>query len=176
MFSSISLAFLRFNGPLFKSLSKRLSFKETLIGARQKGDSKWEKPVSAQKSAVSCENLRFPAVFCANLRLPNPLIYRASRKSARKAAKICENVRSGSGFSLLLSPFWRALISKSLHHNTPLVAMKGWRSKTKCQIRGWTLPPNLNYHSNRNVYQTNSPEFEVGNGKNCRHPKNPQYF
>ena len=55
--------------------------------------------------AVSCENLRFPAVFCANLRLPNPLIYRASRKSA----KICENVRSGSGFSLLLSPFWRAL-------------------------------------------------------------------
>ena len=56
-------------------------------------------------SAVSCENLRFPVVFYANLRLPNPLIYRASRKSA----KICENVRSGSGFSLLLSPFWRAL-------------------------------------------------------------------
>ena len=56
-------------------------------------------------SAVSCENLLFPAVFCANLRLPNPLIYRASRKSA----EICENVRSGSGFSLLLSPFWRAL-------------------------------------------------------------------
>ena len=48
-----------------------------------------------------CKNLRFSAVFCANLRLPNPLIYRASRKSA----KICENVRSGSGFSLLLSPF-----------------------------------------------------------------------
>ena len=57
--------------------------------------------------AVSCENLRFPAVICANLRLPNPLIYRASRKS-RKSAKISEkNVRSGSGFSLLLSPFWR---------------------------------------------------------------------
>ena len=80
-----------------------------IIGARQKGDSKWEKPVPAKIcgfSAVSCENLRFPAVFCRNLRLPNPLIYRASRKSA----KICENVRSGSGFSLLLSPFWRALI------------------------------------------------------------------
>ena len=59
-------------------------------------------------SAVSCENLRFPAVSCANLRLPNPLIYRASRKSA----KICKNLRKcafGSGFSLLLSPFWRAL-------------------------------------------------------------------
>ena len=56
-------------------------------------------------SAVSCENLRFPAVFCANLRLPNPLIYRASRKSA----KFCENVHSGSGFSLLLSRFWHAL-------------------------------------------------------------------
>ena len=75
-------------------------FPVSRIGARQKGDSKWEKPVSA-KSAVSCENLRVPAVFCANLRLPNPLIYRASRKSA----KICENVRSESGFSLLLSPF-----------------------------------------------------------------------
>ena len=63
-----------------------------LIGARQKGDSKWEKPVSAKICSFlrkSCENLRFPAVFCANLRLPNPLIYKASRKSA----KICKNLR-----------------------------------------------------------------------------------
>ena len=29
----------------------------------------------------------------------------------------------------------------------------------------------LNYYSNRNGYQTNSPEFEVGNGKNYRHPQ-----
>ena len=56
-------------------------------------------------SAVSCENLRFPAVFYANLRLPNPLIYRAKPKiseNLQKSAKMCG---SGSGFSLLLSPF-----------------------------------------------------------------------
>ena len=29
----------------------------------------------------------------------------------------------------------------------------------------------VGYHSNRNVYQTNSPEFEVGNGKNYQCPK-----
>ena len=28
-----------------------------------------------------------------------------------------------------------------------------------------------NYHSNRKLYQVNSPEFEVGNGKNYLHPK-----
>ena len=32
------------------------------------------------------------------------------------------------------------------------------------------------YHSNRNVYQTNSPEFEVGNGKDTNAPKNPFDF
>ena len=32
-------------------------------------------------------------------------------ENQRISAKICENVRSGSGFSLLLSPFWRALNS-----------------------------------------------------------------
>ena len=32
------------------------------------------------------------------------------------------------------------------------------------------------YHSNRNIYQTNSQEFEVGNGKNCRRSKKPQSF
>ena len=74
------------------------------IGAHQKGDSKWEKLVSA-KSAVFCGSceicgfLRFSAQIC-----DSQIPYRASRKSA----KICENVRSGSGFSLLLSPFWRA--------------------------------------------------------------------
>ena len=32
------------------------------------------------------------------------------------------------------------------------------------------------YHSNRNIYQTNSPGFEVGNGKNYLHLKNPLDF
>ena len=54
------------------------------LGAREKGDSKWEKPVSAK----ICGFLRFPAKICSFLRF---------------------YVRSGSGFSLLLSPFWRAL-------------------------------------------------------------------
>ena len=76
-------------------------------------------------SAVSCENLRFPAVFCANLRLPNPLIYRASRKSA----KICENLRSGSGFSLLLSLFWRApVLRRGPSRNCPA------RSSVPCPL------------------------------------------
>ena len=67
-----------------------------------------------QKSAVFCG---FPAKICGflrfsaqKLRLPNLLTYRASRKSAKickKSAKMCV---SGSGFSLLLSPFWRAPI------------------------------------------------------------------
>ena len=33
------------------------------------------------------------------------------------------------------------------------------------------LASKCEYHSNRNVYQTNSPEFEVGNGKNYQRPK-----
>ena len=70
-----------------------------LKGRQQMGETGFCK--NLRFSAVSYENLRFPAVFCANLRLPNPSIYRASRKSA----KICKSVRSGSGFSLLLSPF-----------------------------------------------------------------------
>ena len=32
------------------------------------------------------------------------------------------------------------------------------------------------YHSNRNVYQTNSPEFEDGNGKNYGHPQESPVF
>ena len=78
--------------------------------------------------AVSCENLRFPAVFCANLRLPNPLTYRASRKSEN--LKICENVRSGSGFSLLLSPFWRAL--RNCNHSLSGRGPKNWN----CHLSG----------------------------------------
>ena len=79
-------------------------------------------------SAVSCANLRFPAVFCANLRLSNPLIYRSSRKSA----KICENVRSGSGFSLLLSPFWRALTQGPLGVRT-----EGWNAFRESIGEAW---------------------------------------
>ena len=32
------------------------------------------------------------------------------------------------------------------------------------------------YHSNQNVYQTNSPEFEVGDGKNYQCPKKSFWF
>ena len=49
-----------------------------------------------------CQNLRFSAVSCENLRF-HAQIERAENQ--RKSA----NVRSGSGFSLLLSPFWRTL-------------------------------------------------------------------
>ena len=34
----------------------------------------------------------------------------------------------------------------------------------------------LHYHSNRDVYQTNAPEYEVCNGKNYLHPKYPLHF
>ena len=76
----------------------------------KKGDSKWEKPVSAK----ICGFLRFPAkicgfsaVFCANLRLPNPLIYRASRKSA----KICKNQRK-CAFRVRFLPFAVSLLAR----------------------------------------------------------------
>ena len=51
-------------------------------------------------------------------------------------------------------------------------------------LRGFTIPQTLGkndilkelrvkyYHPNRNVYQTNIPEFEVGNDKHCLHPEN----
>ena len=93
-------------------------------------------------SAVSCANLRFPAVFCANLRLPNPLIYRANQW---KSAKICENVRSGSGFSLLLSPFWRAL-TKTYSLGcffVPEVGVRNWRWAAS-RITWWRLWPRPN--------------------------------
>ena len=80
----------------------------TLLRARQKGDSKWEKPVSEKNlrfSVVSCENLQFSAQICDS-QIP---WFTEWAENQRKSAKICENVRSGSGFSLLLSPFWRAL-------------------------------------------------------------------
>ena len=46
--------------------------------------------------------------------------------------------------------------------------------RPKTSSLGWFFIPE--YDSNRNVYQTNSPEFEVGNSKNYRHPKNPSIF
>ena len=52
-------------------------------------------------SAVSCENLRFSAQICDS-RIP---WFTERAENQRRSAKICESVRSGSGFSLLLSPF-----------------------------------------------------------------------
>ena len=87
-------------------------FRSAPKGRQQMGETSFCKNLR-----FSAENLRFPAVFCANLRLPNPLTCRASRKQ-RKSAKICENVRSGSGFSLSLSPFWRTLTIRSCKYQT----------------------------------------------------------
>ena len=39
-----------------------------------------------------------------------------------------------------------------------------------------TSLPSEDYHSNRNVYQINSPEFEVGNSKDHLRPENPLDF
>ena len=50
----------------------------------------------------SCGNL-FLMVFYANLRLQNPLITERA-ENQRKSANICENVRSGPGFSLCCLP------------------------------------------------------------------------
>ena len=58
-------------------------------------------------SAVSCENLRFPVVFCENLRPSNPLIHRASRKSA----KICKNLRK-CAFWVRFLPFAVSLLAR----------------------------------------------------------------
>ena len=55
-----------------------------------------------RKSAVSCENLRFPAV--------SAQICDSQILDLQSEPKISKNLRSGSGFSLLLSPFWRALL------------------------------------------------------------------
>ena len=62
-----------------------------------------------------CKNLRFPAVsceksavFCANLRLPNPLIYTERAENQRKSAKICENVR----FRVRFLPFAVSLLAR----------------------------------------------------------------
>ena len=62
--------------------------------------SKWERNRFLQKSAVFCGFLRKSAVFCGFLR------FSATPKSLdlQSEPKICENVRSGSGFSLWLSP------------------------------------------------------------------------
>ena len=61
----------RGKGPIGKVPEKIGKIPE--IGARQKGDGKWEKPVSAK----ICRFLRFPAKICAS----------------RKSAKICNNLR-----------------------------------------------------------------------------------
>ena len=62
-----------------------------------------------------CKNLRFPAKICGFLRFSAQICdsqipwFTERAENQRKSAKICEKVRSGSGFSLLLSPFWHAL-------------------------------------------------------------------
>ena len=101
----------------FLQIAPRCVLKTRVLGARQKGDSKWEKPVSAK----ICGFLRFPAKICGFLWFSAQICdsqspsFTERAENQRKSAKICENVRSGSGFSLLLSPFWRALMFRNAH-------------------------------------------------------------
>ena len=100
-------------------------FEKLQIGARQKGDSKWEKPVSAKICgfpAKICGFLRFSARICDS-RIP---WFTERAENQGKSAKICENVRSGSGFSLLLSPFWRALIKVTVERNADDFGREFW--------------------------------------------------
>ena len=61
-------------------------------------------PPPKKQTSVPCRGRTCPEdVRCS---FPQPL---GARQKGDSSAKICENVRSGSGFSLLLSPFWRAL-------------------------------------------------------------------
>ena len=86
----------RFTATLESHDSNRLIQNLPILQERAKKETTNGRNRFLQKSAVSCENLRlpaqnlrFPVVFCANLRFPNLLIYRASRKSM----KICKNLR-----------------------------------------------------------------------------------
>ena len=88
----------------WKCLCLLVFFWSASKGRQQMGETGFCK--NLRFSAVSCENLRFP-VFCANLRLPNPLIYRASRKSA----KICKNLRK-CAFRVRFLPFAVSLLAR----------------------------------------------------------------
>ena len=82
------------------------------------------KPVSAK----ICGFLRKSAVFCANLRLPNPLIYRAIRKSS----KICKNQRK-CAFRVRFLPFAVSLLARP-----DITRFKnGWRRATWRTNGGW---------------------------------------
>ena len=56
-----------------------------------------------QNFLVSCRDLRFPAVFCENLRLPNAVLSRKTENLQKSAKQTKKN--SGSVFSLLVCPF-----------------------------------------------------------------------
>ena len=102
--------------------------------------------------AVSCEILWFPVVFWANLRLPNPLIYRASRKSA----KICENLRK-CAFRVRFLPFAVSLLARPDLFFQEIIWTKGVEKRMKkCPPAGAgtkIYPPFLNY------YVINSEQF-----------------
>ena len=70
--------------------------------------------------------------------------------------------------------FNSALNQVSTHKELQLTSQACWQTLRDAAYAKQTFlhdPPEVDYHSNRNVYQTNSPEFEVGNGKNCQWPK-----
>ena len=92
--------------PLGRSAQRH----QITLGARQKETANGRNRFLQKSAAVFCgflQNLRFPAIFCANLRLPNPLIYRASRKSA----KICKNLRK-CAFRVRFLPFAVSLVAR----------------------------------------------------------------
>ena len=82
-----------------------LKFRSAPQGRQQMGETGFCE--NLRFSAVSCNNLRFPAVSCGFLRLPNPLIYRAGRKSA----KICKNLRK-CAFRVRFLPFAVSLLAR----------------------------------------------------------------
>ena len=97
------------------------------VGARQKGDSKWEKPVSAK----ICGFLRFPAKICGFLR------FSATPKSLdlQSETKISENLRKSAfrvrflrfAVFLLARPLRNVLLSPRLlacHQKSPIHVCK----------------------------------------------------
>ena len=87
-----------------------------------------------QKSAVFCGFLRKSAVSCGFLRKS------ATPKSLdlQSEPKISENLRSGSGFSFLLSPSWRALIKERLDVH---LGQGARYSGVKLKGSLWSVPP-----------------------------------
>ena len=106
----------------------RISASEKYFGWNQKGQTKWDKRVSA-KICGFCENLRFPAVLCENLRLRNAVI---------PMAKICKNLRKTKKTAYLvpflpfsLSLLFPPLFPTKMRRKNPATKSGGPKLKTR---------------------------------------------